>query len=129
MFGGNVIAEYDRDYHHNCTHYCLEHYIGLIERRQRSVYNAAPIKETVPDEFYDFLMKLNDPKEIVKSLRLYLDIGDELLSHLLYVDSYDALHACVMKQITAPISAAAEVKIIMPDLKRYDLLLKGGESV
>ena len=27
--GGDIIAEYDRDYHHNCTHYCLEHYIGL----------------------------------------------------------------------------------------------------
>ncbi len=129
IYGGNIIAEYERDYRHNQTHYCLEHYIGLIEKRPRSVYNAAPIKETVPDEFYDFLMKLNDPKEIVKSLRLYLDIGDELLSHLIYVDSYDALHACVMKQITAPISAAAEVKIIMPDLKRYDLLLKGGDSV
>lgn len=126
---GNIIAEYERDYHHNHTHYRLEHYIGLIEKRPRSVYNAAPIKETVPDIFYDFLMKLDDPKEIVKSLRLYLDIGNELLNHLPYVDSYDALHACVMEQITAPISAAAEVKIIMPDLKRYDLLLKGGDSV
>ena len=74
-------------------------------------------------------MKLNDPKEIVKSLRLYLDIGDELLSHLLYVDSYDALHACVMEQFTAPSSHPADVKIIIPDLKRYDLLLKGGDSV
>jgi len=68
MYNGNVIAEYDRDYHHNCTHYCLEHYIELIERRPRSVYNAVPIKESVPKEFYQFLIKLDSPKEIVKAL-------------------------------------------------------------
>ena len=95
LFGGNVIAEYDRDYHHNQIHYRLEHYIGLIERRPRSVYNAAPIKETVPNEFYQFLMKLDSPREIVKVLRLYLDVGDELLKHLPYADSYDTLYACV----------------------------------
>ena len=84
MYNGNVIAEYDRDYHHNCTHYCLEHYIELIERRPRSVYNAVPIKESVPKEFYQFLIKLDSPKEIVKALRLYLDTGNELLKHLPY---------------------------------------------
>ena len=126
---GNIIAEYERDYRHNRTHYRLEHYIGLIEKRPRSVYNAVPIKETVPKEFYQFLMKQDSPKDIVKSLRLYLDIGDELLSHLPYVDSYDALHACVMGQISTPISSSAEIRIILPDLKRYDSLLKGGDAV
>ena len=48
LFCGKTIAEYDRDYRYDRTHYCLEHYIGLIEKRPRSVYNAAPIKETVP---------------------------------------------------------------------------------
>ena len=38
IFNGAVIAEYDRDYRHNITHYRLEHYIGLIEKRPRSVY-------------------------------------------------------------------------------------------
>jgi len=33
--GGDIIAEYDRDYHHNQIHYRLEHYIGLIEKRPR----------------------------------------------------------------------------------------------
>lgn len=72
LFRGEIIAKYDRDYRHNQTHYCLEHYIGLIEKRPRSVYNAAPIKKTVPTELYQFLMKLSSPKEIVKVLRLYL---------------------------------------------------------
>lgn len=129
MFGGNVIAEYDRDYHHNQIHYRLEHYIGLIEKRPRSVYNAAPIKETVPTEFYQFLMKLDSPKEIVKVLRLYLDVGDELLKHLPYADSYDMLHACVIGNTVKTSPIEPSIKIILPDLKRYDSLLKGGDAV
>ena len=129
MFGGNLIAEYDRDYHHNCTHYCLEHYIGLIERRPRSVYNAAPIKETVPKEFYQFLIKLDSPKEIVKALRLYLDTGNELLKHLPYADSYDTLYACVSGNTVKNAPIKTSVKIVLPDLKRYDSLLKGGDTV
>ena len=34
LFRGKIIAKYDRDYRHNQTHYRLEHYIGLIEKRQ-----------------------------------------------------------------------------------------------
>jgi hypothetical protein len=129
LFCGETIAEYDRDYRHNQTHYRLEHYIGLIEKRPRSVYNAAPIKETVPKELYGFLMKLDSPIEIVKALRLYLDTGEGLLKHLPYADSYDALYSCVIGNTTSKAPIETEVKIILPDLKRYDSLLKGGDSV
>ena len=57
MYNGNIIAEYDRDYRHNCTHYRLEHYIGLIERRPRSVLQCCTDKRhctkgvlSIPDE-------------------------------------------------------------------------------
>ena len=40
-----------------------------------SVYNAAPIKETVPKELYDFLMKLDSPRKIVKVMRLYIEVA------------------------------------------------------
>ena len=33
MFGGNVIAEYDRDYHHNQIHYRLETSEKCLQRR------------------------------------------------------------------------------------------------
>ena len=129
LCGGEMIAEYDRDYRHNHTHYCLEHYIGLIEKRPRSVYNAAPIKETVPGEFYQFLMKLDSPKEIVKALRLYLDAREELLKRLPYADSYDTLYACVIGNTEKTIPIETSVRILLPDLKRYDSLLKGGDAV
>lgn len=129
LYNGNIIAEYDRDYHHGSTHYRLEHYIGLIEKRPRSVYNAAPIKETVPKEFYRFLMQLDSPKEIVKALRLYLDTGEELLEHLPYADSYDTLYACVTGKTAENAPITTSVRIVLPDLKRYDALLKGGDAV
>ncbi|WP_294413676.1 hypothetical protein [uncultured Ruminococcus sp.] len=129
LFCGKTIAQYDRDYRHDQTHYRLEHYIGLIEKRPRSVYNAAPIKETVPKELYEFLMKQDSPKEIVKALRLYLDTGDELLKHLSYADSYDTLYACVIGNTVNNAPIETSVKIILPDLKRYDSLLKGGDAV
>ncbi len=113
----------------NQTHYRLEHYIGLIEKRPRSVYHAAPVKETVPQAFYSFLMKLQSPKEIVKALRLYLEEGDTLLQYLPYADSYETLYACTCKAETSAITTAPEIHILMPNLQRYDSLLRGGESV
>lgn len=129
LFCGKTIAEYDRDYRHDQTHYRLEHYIGLIEKRPRSVYNVASIKETVSKELYGFLMKLDSPKEIVKALRLYLGTGDKLLKHLSYTDSYDTLYACVIGKTVNNAPMETSVKIILLDLKRYDLLLKGGDAV
>ena len=41
-------------------------------------------------------MKLDSPREIVKVLRVYLDVGDELLEHLSYAVSYDTLYAGVI---------------------------------
>ena len=74
-------------------------------------------------------MKLDNPKEIVKALRLYLDTGTELLKYLPYVDSYDTLYACVISNTVKNVPIESSVKIILPDLKRYDSLLKGGDAV
>ena len=114
---------------HNQTHYRLEHYIELIEKRPRSVYNAAPIKKTVPTELYQFLMKLSSPKEIVKVLRLYLDTGNAVLKHLPYADSYNTLYAGVIGSPVRKIQIESSIGIVPPDLKRYDSLLKGGDAV
>lgn len=129
LFQGEIIAKYDRDYRHNQTHYRLEHYIGLIEKRPRSVYNAAPIKKTVPTELYQFLMKLSSPKEIVKVLRLYLDTGNAVLEHLPYADSYNTLYAGVIGSPVREMPIESSIGIVPPDLKRYDSLLKGGDAV
>ena len=129
LFRGEIIAKYDRDYRHNQTHYRLEHYIGLIEKRPRSVYNAAPIKETVPTELYQFLMKLSSPKEIVKVLRLYLDTGNAVMKHLPYADSYNTLYAVVIGSSVRKMQIESSIEIVPSDLKRYDSLMKDGDAV
>lgn len=58
MFRGEIIAQYDRDYRHDETNFKLEHYIDLIERKPRSVYDAAPVKKTLPKPFYEFIVTL-----------------------------------------------------------------------
>lgn len=62
-------------------------------------------------------------------MRLYLDTGTELLKYLPYVDSYDTLYACVISNTVKNVPIESSVKIILPDLKRYDSLLKGGDTV
>lgn len=83
----------------------------------------------MPDDFYKFFMMLDNPKEIVKALRLYIDVGDELLKYLPYTDLYDTLHACVMGRTVRNVPINTSVRIVLPDLKRYDSLLKGGDAV
>ena len=101
----------------------------MIEKRPRSVYNAAPIKETVPTELYQFLMKLSSPKEIVKVLRLYLDTGNVVMKHLPYADSYNTLYAGVIGSPVRKMQIESSIEIVPPDLKRYDSLMKDGDAV
>ena len=46
-----------------------------------------------------------------------------------YADSYDTLYACVISNTVKNAPIKTSVKIILPDLKRYDSLLKGGDAV
>lgn len=80
VFRGKIIAEYDRDYRHDETNFRLKHYIDLIERKPRSVYDAAPVKQTLPKPFYEFILTLKNPKEVVRIIRCYLNNPDAAMS-------------------------------------------------
>lgn len=123
---GETIACYTRDYQYNQTHYCLEHYIDLIARKPRSVYNAAPVRHTVPKELQDFLVKLDNPKAVVKVLRLYLEYGERAVEASAGASSYEALEAKLIPVIRPNACIKNEITVVMPDLSRYDVLLKGG---
>jgi hypothetical protein len=51
------------------------------------------------------------------------------LKHLAYTDPYDTLHACAIANTVKNVPIEASVRIILPDLKRYDSMLKGGDAV
>ncbi len=46
-----------------------------------------------------------------------------------FCNRYDTLYACVSGNTVKNVPIESSVKIILPDLKRYDSLLKGGDTV
>ena len=58
--------------------YRLEHYIDLLERKPRSVFQAKPVKTNVTKELLDWGHMLpGGNAEMVKLLRLCVDYGEE----------------------------------------------------
>lgn len=51
------------------------------------------------------------------------------MKHLAYTDPYDTLHVCAIANTVKNVPIEASVRIILPDLKRYDSMLKGGDAV
>src|SRR5690606_32655067 len=63
------IATYPRCYLNNKTEYRLEHYLDLLERKSRSVFNAKPVKANVTKALLDWGEQLpGGNKEMVKLL-------------------------------------------------------------
>ena len=72
------IATYIRCYFSGQTQYKLEHYIDLLERKPRSIFNAKPVKENVTRALLDWGRHLpGGNKEMVKLLRLCVDYGED----------------------------------------------------
>lgn len=71
-----IIAEHPRCFQRQQDVFQLEHYMDLISIRPRSVYNASPIKKTIPKKLYAYLMQMNQPKDIIEALKLYLENPD-----------------------------------------------------
>ncbi len=78
LYQNTEIAAYKRIYGSGHTEYTLEHYIDLLERKPRSVFNAKPVKDTVTNALLDWGRQLpGGNKEMVKLLRLCVDYGEE----------------------------------------------------
>ena len=78
LYKGKLIATFDRLYGSGKTTYRLEHYIDLLERKPRCVFQAKPVRETVAEELIDWGKQLpGGNTEMVKFLRLCVDYGEE----------------------------------------------------
>ncbi|MBK5247253.1 MAG: IS21 family transposase [Peptostreptococcaceae bacterium] len=127
------IAEYDRVYKCNSVNYRLEHYIDLIEKRPRSVYNAKPVKETLSAELLAIGNRLSGPKEVVQLLRLCIDQGeDAIIKAVQYLSpsqtiSIEAIKSSmIVPSITKPLVICDKIKVIPTNLSKYDTLIRGG---
>lgn len=75
---GETIERYPRKYGQNHTDYKLEHYIELLDKKPRSIFQARPVKETMSKTLLDWGIHLKGGnKEMVKLLRLCLDHGED----------------------------------------------------
>jgi transposase len=73
-YNGEIIASFDRLYGSGKTTYRLEHYIDLLERKPRSVFQAKPVRTNVTKELLDWGRLLpGGNAEMVKLLRLCVD--------------------------------------------------------
>lgn len=78
FYDNEIIATYDRIYGSGKTTYRLEHYIDLLERKPRSVFQAKPVRTNVTRELLDWGRMLpGGNTEMVKLLRLCVDYGEE----------------------------------------------------
>jgi len=130
MFYHNAeIARYSRCYDKGKTKYCLEHYIDLIERRPRSVFNAKPVKDNISAKLLEIGQRLSGPKEMVKLLRLCVDYGEQKV-----IDAINRIGTAELsvEQVCAyliPVNTPMEIqtkidiRVTKPQLEKYDTLM------
>lgn len=128
------IAHYTRQYVRGETFYTLEHYMALIEQRPRSVYNAKPVKQSVSQEILKIGQRLNNPREMVKLLRLCIDCGEERVIKAAQSLSTKELTLAQIQglliQTSAPFHQQTavikdKISVNKPNLNLYDQLLEG----
>jgi len=128
FYQNEEIASHIRCYYSGKTHYCLEHYIDLLERKPRSVFNAKPVKQNITAELLNWGRQLpGGNREMVKLLRLCVDYGEERIlsiknlipSHI--VPTVDMVRSHLNKTVDTPIIYLnKEVCVEAVDLSQYD---------
>ena len=123
------IANYERSFGKGHTAYRLEHYIELISRRPRSVWNAKPVRSTVPAQLLRFLEKLDDPKQVVTILRSYI-VSPERVMHT--VAACGDYNQAILELNTIPYrnpDNQQDIPVCRTDLSQYDRLLGRRDAV
>ena len=117
--GGERIASHIRSYGREGSVYQLEHYLPLLERKGRAIFQARPVRDNVPPAFLDWLSRQNcKPKELVALLQNSLDIG------------YEAVMRGEVPASPAPAAEVSDpVSVDEPDLSAYDSLCIHNEEV
>jgi transposase len=128
MYNGKLVATHDRLFGSSKTSYRLEHYIDLLERKPRSVFQAKPVRDTVAEELIDWGKKLpGGNAEMVKLLRLCVDHGEEKIlavKHSLpsgIIPTVDIIRTHLHKPAeTNLIHMSNDIEVADPDLVRFD---------
>ena len=128
LYRGKLIASFDRLYGSGKTSYRLEHYIDLLERKPRCVFQAKPVRETVAEELIDWGHQLpGGNAEMVKLLRLCVDYGEEKILEVKYglpvgvVPTVDMIRSQLNIQPESNvIMISGDIDVNVPDLSKFD---------
>ena len=128
LHNNSIIATYSRYYGSGNTQYRLEHYIDLIERKPRSVFNAKPVKENITQELLDWGSHLpGGNKEMVKLLRLCVDYGEEKILAIKrsipsrIIPTVDMVRIYLQEPVESPVVYLNhEITVNTTDLTKYD---------
>lgn len=128
LYRGKLIATFDRLYGSGKTAYRLEHYIDLLERKPRCVFQAKPVRETVAEELIDWGKQLpGGNAEMVKLLRLCVDYGEEKVLEAKYslpiglVPTVDIIRSQLhIKPETNVVMISGDIDVNSSDLTKFD---------
>jgi transposase len=125
---GQSIASYARIYGFGQTQYRLEHYLDLLERKPRSVFQAKPVKENITRELLEWGRQLpGGNQEMVKLLRLCVDYGEQRILALKdslpkgIVPTVDMIRSSLHEIVPVPVIwNKQDIAITPTDLSKYD---------
>ena len=123
------VASYERVFGKGHTSYRLEHYIELISRRPRSVWNAKPVRNTVPAQLLHFLEKLEDPKQVVNILRSYLASPERVMRIVAACGDYNQAMLELNSIPEDNSDKKQDIPVCRTDLSQYDRLLGRRDAV
>jgi transposase len=128
FYNGELIATFDRLYGSGKTSYRLEHYLDLLERKPRAVFQAKPVRYNVTKELLDWGHMLpGGNKDMVKLLRLCVDYGEERIlsirDHLPanVIPSIDMIRSQLHETLESNvIYLKSEIAVTQTALRKYD---------
>jgi transposase len=136
-YRGKQIANHPRLYGREGVQYKLEHYLPLLEKKPRAVWNAQPVRAiNLPDAFWDFARRLPSDYEVVKLLKLLPEYG--ISACLEGIEAAASVGAYAYEAVRSKLeqrqhpSPPAQlltnpIQIKQVDLSTYDAMLEGGE--
>jgi hypothetical protein len=136
FYRGERIACHNRCFDEKRTIYRLEHYIPLLEKKPRSVTNAAPVAELeIPPELRELAARSEDPdRAMVHILKLCTEHGIHRVAEAARRGpalSLDALRLALLEKEGGRVEekpSTPDVRVEALDLGSYDRLLERIES-
>lgn len=127
-YAGQMVATFDRLYGTGKTAYRLEHYLDLLERKPRAVFQAKPVRQNVAKELMDWGRFLpGGNKDMVKLLRLCVDYGEERILSIKgqlpanVIPTIDMIRSQLHEEPASNIVyLSQDIAITQTDLRKYD---------